>query len=303
MPAPGFTPILQALWGRLLRQSSAASCRRCGSLLEPGARSCRNCGAPTIGGAETVSADRRISRRKPALAILIIAGIFAGLVLGTVAIIHSIEPTLQEQGRASPGQGLPEFALSLSPTGPSEVRANEQVPIILHASITSPATKSEDLPLPGRRDYLLATQIQPGAFEVSPELLKVRREKLNPDQPIEWVWILAPKLDRLGEQRIAFDTDVFDREGIIKLGSRTLIATIKVKNPLGLPIWLVYCSPILGILGVIPIGSFALNWISDRLREKRESNRKGTQAAQNEIARDVEDKPRRACFQRAPGKQ
>ena len=164
-------------------------------------------------------------------------------------------------------------SLRLTPEGPSRISANEQVPIGITISLEGQPDDNPVL-LDGTRQYLVATRLQPGAFEVSADYLKARENVLKAGLPVKWHWIVAPKLDRLGAQKISFDTDVYDQTTKQRLGSRSLIATIEVENPIGLPNWVVYALPLVGLVALIPISTIIGTDVSNRLKERRECKRK-----------------------------
>jgi hypothetical protein len=170
-------------------------------------------------------------------------------------------------------------ALRLTPDGPNRISANQQVPIGVTISLENQYVDDEPVLLQRGEQYLISTRLQPGAFDVAAEYLKPREDILSASGPVKWNWIIAPKLDRLGAQQIAFDTEIFDQNRQKRLGQRSLIATIEVENPIGLPSWLVYLMPFVGLAALIPIGNFISAEISNRLKEKREQKRKDEEEA------------------------
>ncbi len=234
------------------------------------------------------SMSRRIPR--PLLWTLCGLGTLAGLALLAWLFIlkgqpssppmATLPPSLPPPGLANP------YSLRVTPDGPPKIHSNEQVPIWITVSLEKAPAGSDPLFLDGTQPYLVAGSIQPGAFDVSSEYLKPRKDQLKVGTPVKWLWIVAPKLDRLGEQKIAFDTEVYDPTGKTKYGSRFLIATIEVNNPLGLPMWLVYLGSVLGLLGLSSFGSFIATEISNRLKERREHARKQAATDRKEPAVD-----------------
>jgi hypothetical protein len=233
-----------------------------------------------------------MSRRKPRALLWTLCGL--GTLVGLALVVWLL--ALKGQPSSPPTATLPPslpplgvvslYSLRVTPDGPSKIHSNEQVPIWITVSLEKTPAGSDPLFLDGTQPYLVAGSIQPGAFDVSSEYLKPRKDQLKVGTPVKWLWIVAPKLDRLGEQKIAFETEVYDPTEKTKYGSRFLIANIEVNNPLGLPMWLVYLGPVLALLGLIPFGSFIATEISSRLKERREQARRQAATDQEEPAVD-----------------
>jgi hypothetical protein len=200
-------------------------------------------------------------------------GLAGGVVLLGLVCVLTVRRACSVPAPPPPGTGP--YSLQVVPEAPTCIHANEQVPLSITVALAQAPAGLDALPLDEHREYLVATRLQPGAMDVSSDLLKPREDLLKAGVPVKWLWIIAPKLDRLGNQKIAFDTEVYDPERKVKFGTRSVLATIEVVNAFGLPNWFVIIAVTLGgVLGVI-VGADVTN----RLKERREAARAGAQGA------------------------
>jgi hypothetical protein len=219
-----------------------------------------------------------ISKASPKVAPIVGTTSLAGFaLLGGPAEVRQTVPPLN----VSVGQETraPENILSLkvTPDGPGKIYSNQQVPIGVIISLESAPLGQTSLLLDGTRGYFVTTTFQHGAFDVSSDYRKPREDILKAGAPVKWSWIIAPKLDRLGEQQIVFDTEVFDETKTRMLGRTSVTAAVDVHYPVPIPIWLVYIGPMLSFAALIPLGQLASTEISNRLKERREYRRQQEQ--------------------------
>jgi hypothetical protein len=98
-----------------------------------------------------------------------------------------------------------------------------------------------------------------------------------------WLWTLVPQQDRFGNQEVLFEAIIYDFDGQPVHTAEPLIYKIQVSNPLGLPPWLIYFVSIIGGLLALPLGSWAYQEVSLRLKEKREQMRQDSLKKPNNI--------------------
>ena len=162
--------------------------------------------------------------------------------------------------------------LSIVAEGPERIYSHQQVPIGITASLGHHPIGEANLLLDGGREYLLVTTLQPGAFDASSDS-RVSEDVLRVSTPVRRSWIIAPQLNRIGEQHIIVDVDIHD-SAKKKLSTVPVKMLIDVQYPIPVPVWLVYLAPFVGFLALvpalIPIGQFFSTDLANRLKEGRE---------------------------------
>jgi hypothetical protein len=234
---------------------------------------------------ELTSFRQALSKVSPKFAPLVGTTSLAGFAfLGGPAQVKQTVPPLNLSVGQESNAHEKILSFRVTPDGPSKIYSNQQVPIGVILSLESAPLGQTSLLLDGTLSYFVATSFQHGAFDVSSDYRKPREDILRAGAPLKWSWIIAPKLDRLGEQQVIFDTEVFDEAKTRMLGRISVTAAVDVRYPIPVPAWLVYFAPMLGLLGLIPLGQFVSTEISNRLKERRDYKR---QLAQRRIEQEA----------------
>jgi hypothetical protein len=200
-------------------------------------------------------------------------------------------------GCSAEGPSGPIFRFSV--LGPKTIHSNEQV------AVTAKLELEEHPEIPKNNDngsdtvanttfgiesptksgeYNTTARIQPGSFGISPDLAGWReKQRVAKNKPAEWNWIIVPQLERLGIQTIGFEAMILDERSIL-LKDTSLITTIQVVGPTGMPSWLGYFATGLGSLLGVPLWFWLYQEISLRLKEKREAQRKKRESDEVKIS-------------------